>query len=96
VAGPALQAAATPLDLAATAAAALELLSALQGDWIEDDGSLAEIGARELAASLRAAVDAPEGQLTEILRRPLVEVAGAFDLLQAPGFEPSRSTATTC
>ncbi len=38
--------------------------------------------ARGLAASPACAADAPEGQLTEVLRRRLVEVAGAFDLLE--------------
>lgn len=66
-----------------------DLLSALVGHVVADDGSLDELALfDEISAVLRDALEAPAGHLTETLRRRMVEIGEALDLVQYPGFEP--------
>jgi len=66
-----------------------DVLSALIAATVSDDGSLDDLELfDELTTVLRETLEAPAGQLVETLRRRMVEVGEALDLLRYAGFEP--------
>lgn len=69
--------------------AQFDLMGALAGEGVQDDGSMDAVELHaEVVELLRAALEAPPGQVHEIVRRRLQEVGEALDLMSFPGFEP--------